>query len=78
MRSSNTHLQPRSRSLVVEFKIRGPPVDSLLQVIDQPFSKRKLEREFIYSGDLSAECLFLLQRLNMNCLPSYQQWHQLK
>ena len=52
MRSSNTHLQPRSRGLVVEFKIGGPPVDSLLtaltlQVINQPFSKRKLEREFI-------------------------------
>ena len=49
MRSSNTHLQPRSRGLVVEFKIRGPPVDSLLtaltlQVINQPFYKRKLER----------------------------------
>ena len=74
MRSSNTHLQPRSRSLV--FKIGGPPVDSLLtaltlQVINQPFSKRKLEREFLYSGDLGADCLFLLQRLNMNCLPSY-------
>lgn len=77
MRSSNTHLQPRSRGLVVEFKIGGPPVDSLLtaltlQVNDQPFSKRKLEREFIYSGDLGADCLFLLQRLKMNCLPSYQ------
>lgn len=49
MRSSNTHLQPRSRGLVVEFKIGGPPVDSLLtaltlQVINQPFYKRKLER----------------------------------
>lgn len=50
MRSSNTHLQPKSWGLVVEFKIGGPPVDSLLtaltlQVIDQPFSKRKLERD---------------------------------
>ena len=77
MRSSNIHLQPRSRGLVVEFKIGGPLVDSLLtaltlHVIDQPFSKRKLERGFIYSGDLGADCLFLLQRLNMDCLPSYQ------
>lgn len=77
MRRSNTHLLPKRWGLVVEFKIGGPPVDSflttlILQVIDQPFSKRKLEKEFIYSGDLGADCLFLLQRLNMNCLPSYQ------